>query len=232
MEKQSRKLLVLLSILSLFAIGATTPQAWRLTDKFKTASLGQWVRLKYSSGSDHLLLVAAKGDKTITLEEKVCEEGYLTSWTQTVIDLKKGVPVVLRERLPQGEIREINLKSDKVELDEDFQALLAAKFWQEPEAERVVVPEGAFTCQVYRAVYNKKLIRIFLSKEIPLYPVKVLIPNYQLTISLMKYGEDMPSRFFRGIESPPPRNSKKMAPGVDAPASPKSLETTGTPTPQ
>jgi hypothetical protein len=231
-QKQSRKLLVFLPVLSLFTIGATTPQAWRLTDKFKTVSPGQWVRLRYSGGSQHLLLAAAKDDKTVTLEERVREEGYLTSWTQTVIDLKKGLPVVLRERMPEGEIREIKLESDKVQLDDDFQALLAARFWQEPGTVRVVVPAGVFSCQVYRAVYNKKLIRIFLSKEIPLYPVKVLIPNYQLTISLTAYGKGMESRFYPKEESSPPEGTGETGSEEDATLSPESLETARTGKPE
>jgi hypothetical protein len=221
-RKQSIKHLAFILLWSSLAMGATTPQAWRLTDKFKTVSVGEWVRLRYSGGSEHLLLVARKNDETVTLEERVREEGYLTSWTQTVIGLKKGLPTLFREKTAEGELREIKLEEDKVQLDEDFQALLAAEFWQEPGTERVVVPAGTFTCQVYRAVYNKKLIRVFLSKEIPLYPVKVLIPNYQLTISLTAYGKGMESRFFPEGESPPAENSGGTGSKGDSHGSPES----------
>jgi len=224
-QKHWRKLSVFLLMLSFLTIGATTPQAWRLTDRFKTVSPGEWVRLRYSGGSQHLLLVAAKGEKTVTLEERVREHGYLTSWTQIVIDLKKGLPIAIRERMLGGEIREIKLEGDKVKLDEEFLALLAARFREEPDTVRVVVPAGTFTSKVYRAVYNKKLIRIFLAKEIPLYPVKVLIPNYQLTISLTAYGKGMESRFFPKEPNSPDENIRKTGFKEDSSGSPKSLET-------
>jgi len=190
------KRLLFLPLLVTVALGATPRGAWELTDKLKNVPVGDWVKLKYSRGSEHLLLVAAKDDRTITLEELVREEGYRTSWTQIVIDLKKKAPVVIRERTPLGEIRETQIKGGKSNLNEDFYALLTARFWQEPESQRVVVvPAGKFSCKRYQAVFNKKLIRIFFSNKIPLYPVMVVIPHYNLTIRLIAFGKGKESRF-------------------------------------
>jgi hypothetical protein len=194
--------LLLLCASRAFAAESAIPSAWELIDRFKDVSLGDWVKLKYSGGSEHLLLAAAKDKDSITLEERVREQGYLTSWTQTVIDLKKKTPVTFRERLPDGVIRELQLDSKQAALDEDFQALLTAKFEEEPGTEVVIVPAGRFSCNIYRAVYNKKLIRVFFSPKVPLYPVKVLIPNYQLTIRLDTFGKEMVSRFFPDGQKP------------------------------
>jgi len=205
-----QKILVVVPLFLLSPAFATAPQGWRLTDRFKSVSVGEWVKLKYSGGSEHLLLLAEKDEKTATLEERVREEGYLTCWTQIVIDLEKRVPVMFRERLPDGEVHEVKIEGEKSNLDEDFQALLTAEFWREPGTERVVVPAGTFTCEVYRAVYDQKLIRIFFSKNIPLYPVKVLIPNYQLTISLVDFGKEMKSRFLSDREKPPVKTTEQQ----------------------
>jgi len=197
------KRLLFLPLLVILTLGAAPPGAWELIDKFKNVSAGEWVRLSYGRRSEHLLLVAAKDDKTITLEELIKEQGYVTSWTQMVIDLKKRLPVVLRERMPLGEIREIEIKDAKASLDEDFYALLTARFWQEPGTQRVVVPAGRFVCKEYHAVYNKKSITIFFSNKIPLYPVKVLIPGYNLIIKLAAFGKGMESRFLPPADTAP-----------------------------
>lgn len=196
------KITIVVSLVLFSSAFAAAPQGWRLTDRFKSVSAGEWVKLRYSGGSEHLLLLAEKDEKTATLEERVREEGYLTSWTQVVIDLEKRTPIIFRERTPDGEVREVKIEGEKSNLDADFHALLTAEFWQEPGTERVIVPAGTFTCEVYRAVYDRKLIRVFFSKTIPLYPVKVLIPNYQLTISLVDFGKEMKSRFLPDRQKP------------------------------
>lgn len=202
------KITIVVSLVLFSSAFAAAPQGWRLTDRFKSVSAGEWVKLRYSGGSEHLLLLAGKDEKTATLEEKVREEGYLTSWTQVVIDLEKRTPIIFRERTPDGEVRELKIEGEKSNVDPDFQALLTAEFWQEPGTERVIVPAGTFTCEVYRAVYDRKLIRIFFSKNIPLYPVKVLIPNYQLTISLVEFGKGMTSRFHPEPENTPVKSTE------------------------
>lgn len=202
------KITIVASLVLFSSAFAAAPQGWRLTDRFKSVSAGEWVKLRYSGGSEHLLLLAEKDEKTATLEERVREEGYLTSWTQVVIDLEKRTPIIFRERTPDGEVREVKIEGEKSNLDVDFHALLTAEFWQEPGTERVIVPAGTFTCEVYRAVYDRKLIRVFFSKTIPLYPVKVLIPNYQLTISLVDFGKGMTSRFLPDREKPPVKTTE------------------------
>ncbi len=206
--------------LALLALGATATEGWQLAERFKEVSAGEWVRLNYSGGSEHLLLAAAKDDNTVTLEERIREEGYLTSWTQIVMDLKKRMPVLLRERMPDGQIIETPIQGEKSGLHEDFYALFAAHFFEEPQSERVVVPAGTFSCKVYRAVFNKKLIRIFLSDQIPLYPVKVLIPNYQLTISLAAFGKGMESRFPSKKTEAPEKDTGQTTPEKVSPGAP------------
>ena len=78
-----------------------------------------------------------------------------------------------------------------------------ARFWQEPGTQRVVVPAGKFVCREYHAVYNKKSITIFFSNKIPLYPVKVLIPGYNLIIRLVAFGKGMESRFLPPADTAP-----------------------------
>ena len=166
-------------------------------------SVGEWVKLKYSGGSEHFLLVAAKDEKTITLEEQVQEQGYVTSWMQIVMDLKKKLPVLVRERTPRGEIRETPIQSDKSNLNEDFYALLTARFVEGAEAPRVVVPAGTFDCKQYYAIFNKKFVRIYFCDKIPLYPVKVVIPNFELVIKLVAFGKGQHSQFFLGAKRSP-----------------------------
>lgn len=184
------------------AATATTPESWRLIDRFKDVPVGEWVRLKYTGGSEHLLLVADRGDKTVTLEERVQEEGYLTSWSQIVIDFEKKGPVAVRERMPDGQIREVPVEGEESSLGEELRALLTARFRRDPGMEVVVVPAGRFSCKVYRGVYDDKFIQIFFSDKIPLYPVKVVIPGYELTIRLVAFGKGMESRFSPKEEKP------------------------------
>jgi len=190
-----RRTFLLIPLLVTTAPGARAAETWELIDRLKDVPVGEWVRLSYSRGSEHLLLVAAKDEQTITLEERVREKGYVTSWTQVVIDLNKKLPVIFRERMLTGEIREANIEAKESGLNEDFHALLTARFWEQPGTERVVVPAGRFSCKVYESVFNKKFIRIFISSDIPLYPVKVLMPGYELTIRLVAFGKGMESRF-------------------------------------
>jgi len=190
-----RKRLLFLPLLLVVALGATSRGSWELIDRFKNVSVGEWVKLRYSRTSEHLLLVAAKDEETMTLEEMVKEQGYITSWMQIVVDLKKGLPVLARKRMPRGGIREIKIEGKESGLNEDFYAILTARFWEEPKTQRVVVPAGVFSCKSYHAVYNKKFIRIFFSNKIPLYPVKVVIPGYNLIIRLVAFGKGMESHF-------------------------------------
>jgi len=211
-------LLLFLPVLAAPAADTTAAESWQLIDRFKDIPVGEWVRLKYSGGSEHLLLVAARDDAAVTLEEKVHEQGYLTSWTQVVIDLAKKAPVAVREKTPDGEIHEVRVEGEKSSLAEELYALLTARFRQEPRTELVVVPAGRFACKVYRSVYDDKFIQIFFSDKIPLYPVKVVIPGYELTIRLVAFGKGMESRFF-------PRDKSPKSDAAEAPAS----EPLGTP---
>ena len=200
-----RKGILLLFFLVISLPAVTAEGTWQLVDRFKEVSVGEWVKLKYSGGSEHFLLVAGKDEKTITLEEHVREgkEGYVTSWMQIVIDLKKKLPVLVRERMPRGEIRETQIKEDRSNVNEDFYALLTARFAEQPETRWQIVPAGRFLCKQYHAIFNKKFIRIYTSDEIPLYPVVVVIPNYELVIKLASFGKGRESRFFVGAKKPP-----------------------------
>ena len=226
MHKGGVKKLLFLPLLVIIALAATPRETWQLVDRFKNVSAGEWVKLKYSGGPEHVLLVAAKDDKSITLEEIVREQGYLTSWTQIVVDLKTKLPVLARERMPLGEIRETKIEGKKSNLNEDFYALLTARFWEEPGTRRVVVPAGTFSCQQYEAVFNKKLIRVYFSNKIPLYPVMVVIPSYELTVKLAAFGKGKESRFFPR-EKTSPRETVDENPVEDLPsAAPARSETT------
>jgi hypothetical protein len=113
--------------------------------------------------------------------------------------------------LLSGEIREIEIEEGKSGLDEEFQALLTAKFWEEPGKQTVIVPAGKFSCTEYRAIFNKKLVQVFFSDKIPLYPVKVLLPYYNLVIRLVDFGKGMKSTFSPTQSGPletPPTESR------------------------
>ncbi len=212
-----RKGLLLLPLLVAVSLGARSAEQWKLIDRLKNVSVGEWVRLKYSGGSEHILLVAAKDDTTVTLEELIEEEGYVTSWSQIVIDWKKGLPVLLREKMARGDIRETRIEDEKSNLNEDFYALLTARFWEEPGTERVIVPAGTFSCKSYHAVYNKKAITIFFSNKIPLYPVKVVIPGYSLIIRLVAFGKGMESHFLPSENSSPRQGSGEASVETSSP---------------
>lgn len=217
--------LLLLPLVMISALAATPRGSWQLIDRFKNVSVGEWVKLRYSRTSEHLLLVAAKDEETITLEEMVKEQGYVTSWMQVVVDLKKRLPVLARKRMPRGEIREIKIEGKESGLNEDFYAILTARFWEEPETQRVVVPAGVFSCKSYHAVYNKKFIRIFFSNKIPLYPVKVVIPNYNLIIRLVAFGKGMESHFSRMKSVIPRQRSGEASLKESSPGAPQRSET-------
>jgi hypothetical protein len=176
--KAWRKTVLILPLFVLISVRAVCSEGWQLIDRFKDVSLGEW-------------------------EELVQEQGYVTSWMQIVIDLKKKLPVLIRERTPRGEIRETPIEGDKSNLNEDFYALLTARFVEETETPRVVVPAGRFACKQYYAIFNKKFVRIYFSDKIPLYPVKVVIPNYELVIKLVAFGKGQESQFLMGAKRSP-----------------------------
>ncbi len=211
---------LILPLLMILSTGGASEETWQLVDRFKEVSVGEWVKLRYSGGSEHFLLVASKDDKTITLEELVREQGYTTSCTQIVIDLKKKLPILFRERMPRGEIRETEIKEDRSNVNEDFYALLTARFSQQPETRRVVVPAGTFLCKQFYAIFNKKFIRVHVSEKIPLYPVMVVIPNYELVIKLQDFGKGKESRFFTGAKQPPTTSVRNPPEGPAPPATP------------
>ena len=175
-------------------------QAMTLIEKYEKVEPGQWVKFKTTKGVKHYLLVAGKKGNLLTIEEKITDRGFLTTWTQLDIDLEKKKVVAMREKdMVDGTIREYRRLNDS-----GLEKILKIQFKQSSDKlVRRRVPAGSFKCRRYTGVYDEGEIIIYYADEIPLYPVKIAIHRYDKEINLLAYGQGDTSQFF-----PPPGQIK------------------------
>jgi hypothetical protein len=168
-------------------------QAMTLIEKYEKVEPGQWVKFKTTKRVVHYLLVAGKKENMLTIEEKITDRGFLTTWTQLDIDLEKKKVVAMREKdMVDGEIREYRQFNDS-----ELEKILKIRLKQSgDDLVRKRVPAGSFKCRKYTGVYDDGQIIIFYADEIPLYPVKIAIHRYDKEIELLAYGQGDASQFF------------------------------------
>lgn len=215
MRRKAVQLLITAVILSV----VTSCGAMTLIEKYRDIKAGDWVVLEVSDGTITLLSVAEKDKDFITIEMKERtnpgkgKESFLLSWRQIRIDLQKKEAVLVREKnIRTGEIQERNplpdegidevLRAEFVEAGEE-ELKQKLKFWDK-EQKKVVEKRMTFSCTYYKAIVNKKLIEIWCSEEILLYPIKVRVYNPNATVKLIDHGEGWKSHFFPPKEGPKP----------------------------
>jgi len=179
-----------------------------MLDVFRGLKVGDWVRTRWTNKEVHTLLVAARSETTVTIEEIVEDRGFRKAWTQVDVALEDGALVALRERLADGTIEEREPTPDAQRGTSD---LLAQKFRRDGDdeieirrievyKEGVAEPEierGLFLCRRYKiTVEEGRWARLWFSKEkLPDYPVKISYPEENLGIQLEAFGRGRASTF-------------------------------------
>ena len=180
-----------------------------MLDVFRGLKVGDWVRTRWTNKEVHTLLVAARSETTVTIEEIVEDRGFRKAWTQVDVALEDGALVALRERLPDGTIEEREPTPDAQRGTSD---LLAQKFRRDGDnvdldirrievyTEGVEEPEivrGSLRCRRYKiTVKEGRWARLWFSKEkLPDYPVKISYPEENLGIQLEAFGRGRASTF-------------------------------------
>jgi len=191
---------------------STSSFTMTLVEKYADVKVGDWVKLEISNGTTQLIFVADRDEKSVTVEVKEYDRGFIVSWRQLVIDTDEKTTVLIREKDPvMGRVLEREPFEDEGE-DEVLRAEFVEKGTEKlrqtiqfpsEDGKELVEKRMTFNCVVYKTIIEKRFIEMWYSEEIPLYPVKVNIPGLNTTIWLRRYGSDMKSRFL-----PPEEESK------------------------
>lgn len=192
-----------------------------MLDVFRRLEVGDWVRTGWTNKEKHTLLVVAKTDEMITIEEIVEDRGFRKAWTQLDVALEDGMLLALRERLADGTIEE---REPAVESQRGTSDLLLEPFRpdgrEEIRIKRIEVftagkeePEirrGLFLCRRYRiTVEEGRYAHLWFSRiKLPDYPVKIHYYEENLTIKLEAFGSGRESAFTK-VPEPRRRNRTK-----------------------
>jgi hypothetical protein len=179
-----------------------------MLDVFKRLEVGNWVRTRWTNKEEHTLLVAAKTDRTITIEEIVEDRGLTKAWTQLDVSLEDGSLLALRERLADGTIEEREPDSDAQQGTSDLlvrpfrpdghdeqQGRIEVFAGDQQEPQQVL--RGTFLCRRYKiTVEEGRYAHIWFSqKKLPDYPIKIHYYERNLTIELKAFGTGRASTF-------------------------------------
>jgi hypothetical protein len=179
-----------------------------MLDVFKRLEVGNWIRTRWTNKEEHTLLVAAKTDKMITIEEIVEDRGLTKAWTQLDVSLEDGSLLAMRERLADGTIEEREPDSDAQQGTSDLlvrpfrpdghdeqqgRIEVFAADQQEPQQ----VLRGTFSCRRYKiTVEEGRYAHVWFSqKKLPDYPIKIHYYERNLTIELKAFGAGRASTF-------------------------------------
>jgi hypothetical protein len=192
-----------------------------MLDVFKRLSVGDWVRTRWTNKEVHTLLVTAKDDKTITIEEIVEDRGFRKAWTQLDVSLADGTLVALRDRLADGTIEEREPTADAQRGTSD---LLTEPFRPDGREDlqlgpidvydgdtKTVIRRSLFLCRRYKITVEKgRYAHVWFSRiKLPHYPVKIHYYEENLTILLEAFGTGRASEFTTKPE--PPRRGHTKA---------------------
>ena len=193
----------------------------RMLDVFQQLAVGDWVLTRWTNKEEHTLLVAAKAEKTITIEEIVRDRGFVKAWTQLDVSLEDGTLLALRERLADGtiEAREPEATSQRGTSDlliepfrpdghDEQQARIEV---HAPERAEPEVLRGTFFCRRYKVTVEEgRYARLWFSrKKLPDYPIKIHYYERNLTITLEAFGTGRASEFTK--KPAPPRRGRPGA---------------------
>ncbi len=178
-----------------------------MLDVFRRLEVGDWVRTRWSNKEEHTLLVAARADEQITIEEIVEDRGFRKAWTQLDVSLADGTLLALRERLADGtiEAREPSPESQRGTSDllvepfrpdgrEEIELRAIAVY---ADGEKRDEKKGLFLCRRYRiTVEENRYAHLWFSRvKLPEYPVKIHYYEEHLTIQLEAFGTGRESEF-------------------------------------
>ena len=178
-----------------------------MLDVFRRLDVGDWVRTRWSNKEEHTLLVAARTDEQITIEEIVEDRGFRKAWTQLDVSLADGALLALRERLADGtiEAREPSAESQRGTSDlllepfrpdgQDELEIRAIAVYA--DGEKHDEKRGLFLCRRYRiTVEENRYAHLWFSRiKLPDYPVKIHYYEEHLTIQLEAFGTGRESEF-------------------------------------
>jgi len=193
-----------------------------MLDVFRRLEVGDWVLTRWTNKEAHTLLVAAKTDEMITIEEIVEDRGFRKAWTQLDVSLADGALLALRERLADGTIE---AREPAAEAQRGTSDLLLEPFRPDGEErirlKRIEVhaagreaPEivrGQFFCRRYKITVEKgRYAHVWFSRvKLPNYPVKIHYYEENLTVALEAFGTGRESVFAK--PSPPRRGGNTTA---------------------
>jgi len=187
-----------------FAVVAGQCVAMNLVEKYADLKAGDWVRLDLTNKTRQLLFVAAKDEKTVTIEVEEKDRGFVVSLRQLVIDVKEKRTILVRDKDPvSGEVKE-HLPNEEENIDEVLQTefrfiadeKLTHKIEELDEKKLEYVSKTkTFNCKYYKSTIDNRFVEMWYSDEIPLYPLKANIPGLQTTIRLVRFGTGMKSKF-------------------------------------
>jgi hypothetical protein len=179
-----------------------------MLDVFRGLKVGDWVRTRWTNKEIHTLLVAARTETMITIEEIVEDRGFRKAWTQMDVSLDDGSLLALRVRLPDGTIEErepapesqrgtSDLLDQKFRRDGDDEIRINRIEVYKAGVEQPEIRRGLFLCRRYRITVEKgRWARLWFSKvKLPDYPVKINYPEENLTILLEAFGSGRASTF-------------------------------------
>jgi len=172
-----------------------------LFDKYRNVEPGQWVKFKTRKGMAHYLLVADKKGDVLTIEEKITNRGFLTSWTQLDIDLDQKKVIAVREKDPAEDKIIEQRRFDNSEIEKILK-IRFNKTSEKPVTKRVAA--GKFKCHRYTGVYDEGQIVIYYSDKIPLYPVRIAIHRYDKQVDLRDFGQGHVSEFYPDVDRTKP----------------------------
>lgn len=193
----------------------------RMLDVFQQLAVGDWVLTRWTNKEEHTLLVAAKTEKMITIEEIVRDRGFVKAWTQLDVSLEDGTLVALRERLADGTIEagepettsqrgtsDLLLEPFRPDGHDEQRARIKV---HAPEREEPEVLRGTFFCRRYKVTVEEgRYARLWFSKKkLPDYPIKIHYYERNLTITLEAFGTGRTSEFTK--KPAPPRRGRPGA---------------------
>ena len=189
---------------------AAPKEPGRMLDVFQQLNVGDWVRTHWTNDEDHELIVVAKTDQIITIEEIVHtpKSKAPIAWTQLDVRLEDGALVALRERHADGTL--VERKPDP-DAQQGTSNLLLQPFRPDGEDElnglhievhapgqdKPEIQRGLFRCRRYKiTVEPRRYARLWFSRwKLPGYPVKIVYYEKDLTIMLEAFGTGRVSEF-------------------------------------
>ncbi|MDP3979936.1 MAG: hypothetical protein Q8Q33_00830 [Chlamydiota bacterium] len=156
-------------------------QALRIVDWYKDVSVGQWIELESNDGLITKTKVIQKHDGLITLHIISSLDGENVSDSEQVVDINQGKVISIKMHTKTGDI-EIDPS------ESDFDEVFRLNF--EPyHEEEIIVNKGTYMCQVYRTIYDDRIVRIWVNQGIPVLHM-VQLRMQSAWIKLRDFGTD------------------------------------------